>query len=631
MDIQLAFQNADVLRAIIAAGPGIQLGQLAADTDRDQSNLRRTIERMEKAGIVAREPGSLTVADAALPIIAAADIAEGKAPPPPAGFTSLFHAQIAPDPLNPRRDLDSEEFKEQLDELRQDILQNGLLQNLVVRLAEPCAYVKVLDDSGKELPLYRLVSGERRWRALHAAIADGDWPDDRPVPVQIIETDDLGHRLRAFAENKQRRDLSPVEEALFYKTLQDRDGWTTEQIAEQATVSQRQVQLRLQLLSLSERDQQRMSLPKEHPDHLSVRDAKKKLQVAKPVTLAKPSDRPAIERLILAETLLKCAREGNSDGYYKTEIAHDNSRNIVEGEALASLKAQSLVYPSGPDLQTGRHSLQVYYAARNWLKEAYRDIEGEPGSVEYLSAVVTSILIEIFGPEEAAAVTTAGTYKLSWLNGPFELSEEGKLRLAESEARKAKQEAEAAERASESKRLLAAGATAQAIMEEVEASLATRTEFAAVDGRLALVMETAEAPLPWGMRADGAVVSANGSVVITGKLGAEMSNARLRAMVAGLNAAAGLLTPPEASTERIWPRSAFVQAMAAHLGDGDEFMPEDQAAAYARETLEIMLKGRGVVYGAEPITWDGDLAASLVDDRLAQRGHFEPALFDEEA
>lgn len=615
MDINLAFQNADVLRAIITHGALTAPAELARITGRDKSNLAKTLGRLVEGGVITRETGSLVICDAAHQVVAAADIAEGKVAAPPAGFSALFHAQIQPDSLNPRRDFESIDFKDELDELRQDILQNGLLQNLVVRLAEPCKYIKLTDDAGHDLPLYRLVSGERRWRAIRAAIQDGDWPENRPVPVQIIETDDLGHRLKAFAENKQRRDLSVIEEALFYKGLATRDGWSTDQIADEAKVSRRQVQLRLQLLELSPRDQERMELPKEDPDHLTVRDAKKKLQQPK---IAPPTaeDLSLVERMILAELLVACANANNQSSYYSTEIGPDHSEGPF-GEGLAALVKRGWVYVSGPGYQDGRWKAQTYYSGRDWLDKVYSDFAPPAvGTAGHLRVVARAIRAELHDAITAAASygDDGGSYAAPWLNGPFELSPEGQaivnLRAQEKADQAAKAETEAAEKA----KGLRNGRLAFDIARELEADMAKRTGFAVTDRRINQVLEVANAPLPWRILTNATVVDANGKDVIIGRPGNGESNARMLAMVLAVNAAAGFNTPPEEPTENVMRRADFEKAMADYIALGFDDMEADTALGHARDALEAYLDRHAINYAAPNHSWTEAGAKGVVDD-----------------
>lgn len=74
--------------------------------------------------------------------------------------------EIIPDPFNARKTFDG------IPELAQNILENGLLQNLVVRESPDGGYV--------------LVAGERRYRALSLLRDSGQWHE--PVLCLVIDT-----------------------------------------------------------------------------------------------------------------------------------------------------------------------------------------------------------------------------------------------------------------------------------------------------------------------------------------------------------------------------------------------------------------------------------------------------------
>lgn len=117
--------------------------------------------------------------------------------------------RIQPGDQQPRREFD----EAALAELAASIREHGVLQPLVVSpAAEP-------DGS------YRIVAGERRWRAARLA----GLPD---VPVIVREVSDRREALElALVENLQRTDLNPVEEAEAFRQLGDQFGLSHEAIA----------------------------------------------------------------------------------------------------------------------------------------------------------------------------------------------------------------------------------------------------------------------------------------------------------------------------------------------------------------------------------------------------------------
>jgi ParB family transcriptional regulator, chromosome partitioning protein len=98
-----------------------------------------------------------------------------------------------------------------LSELTKSIVDKGVLEPILVRPR----------GDGR----FTIISGERRFRAsLDAGLAE----------IPCIEMDVPDNELLeiALVENLQRKDLSPFEEAEGYRALQERHGYTHEQIAD---------------------------------------------------------------------------------------------------------------------------------------------------------------------------------------------------------------------------------------------------------------------------------------------------------------------------------------------------------------------------------------------------------------
>jgi ParB family chromosome partitioning protein len=136
-------------------------------------------------------------------------------------------SRVVPNPFQPRREFAASE----LEELRESIRQNGLLQPLVVRRTP-----------GVE-PRYQLVAGERRLRAVAAL----GWEE---VSVVVRDVDDETLLVLALVENLQREALNALEEAEGYQVLTDRFGLTQEQIAAAVGKDRSTVANMLRLLKL---------------------------------------------------------------------------------------------------------------------------------------------------------------------------------------------------------------------------------------------------------------------------------------------------------------------------------------------------------------------------------------------
>jgi ParB family chromosome partitioning protein len=137
--------------------------------------------------------------------------------------------RLAPNDDQPRLAID----EEKLDELARSIKANGIIQPILVRRA----------GDG-----YRIIAGERRWRAAQRAGL-------LKVPVVVRDVNEGSHKELlelALIENIQREDLNPIEEALAYQRLSEEFQLTQEQIATAVGKDRSSVANYLRLLRLPE-------------------------------------------------------------------------------------------------------------------------------------------------------------------------------------------------------------------------------------------------------------------------------------------------------------------------------------------------------------------------------------------
>jgi ParB family chromosome partitioning protein len=136
---------------------------------------------------------------------------------------------LSPNEEQPRVQMDDA----RLDELAQSIKANGIIQPILVR------------RSGNA---YRIIAGERRWRAAQRAGLLRVPVVVRDVPAgseqQLLEL--------ALVENIQRENLNPVDEALAYQRLADKHELTQDQIAAAVGKDRSSVANYLRLLKLPE-------------------------------------------------------------------------------------------------------------------------------------------------------------------------------------------------------------------------------------------------------------------------------------------------------------------------------------------------------------------------------------------
>lgn len=119
----------------------------------------------------------------------------------------LLIQDVAPNPDQPRRVFEDEAHKE----LTLSIQRHGVLQPIIV----------VRSKAGKG---YRIVAGERRWRAAKDAQLSH-------IPAIVRSLKELEEVELALIENIQRVDLSPLDQALSIYKLQQQFNLTLDQIA----------------------------------------------------------------------------------------------------------------------------------------------------------------------------------------------------------------------------------------------------------------------------------------------------------------------------------------------------------------------------------------------------------------
>lgn len=135
--------------------------------------------------------------------------------------------KIKPNPYQPRLIFSEEE----LEELSESIKVHGLLQPILVT------------KSASETDEYTLVVGERRLRATKLAGLT-------EIPAIIGEFEDKELAEMALVENLQRKNLTPVEEAIAYREVLEKFNLTQQELAKRLGKGQSTIANKLRLLSL---------------------------------------------------------------------------------------------------------------------------------------------------------------------------------------------------------------------------------------------------------------------------------------------------------------------------------------------------------------------------------------------
>ena len=132
--------------------------------------------------------------------------------------------EIKPNPFQPRRIFD----QEKIDELAQSIREHGIFQPIII---------KKLKDG------YIIVSGERRYRAAQLVGL-------KTIPSIVRQYEEAKVAEIALAENLQRENLTPIEEAEAYKVVMNHLSLTQAELANKIGKSRSHVTNMLGLLKL---------------------------------------------------------------------------------------------------------------------------------------------------------------------------------------------------------------------------------------------------------------------------------------------------------------------------------------------------------------------------------------------
>lgn len=147
-------------------------------------------------------------------------------------ITNIKMSLIEPNKKQPRRHFDDEKISA----LSKSITEHGLIQPIII--------------TPSENGMYKIVAGERRWRAAKKAKL-------KEIPAVVRSYNDEQVAEIALIENLQRENLNPVEEAIGYNLLMEEFNLTQENISQRVGKSRSAIANSLRLLSL-EKDIQKM-------------------------------------------------------------------------------------------------------------------------------------------------------------------------------------------------------------------------------------------------------------------------------------------------------------------------------------------------------------------------------------
>ena len=217
-------------------------------------------------------------------------------------------SKVEPDREQPRKFFN----EDALQELAESIKQYGVFQPLLVQ---------------KEKDYYKIIAGERRWRAAKIAGL-------KEIPVIVKELSDQEIAEIQLIENIQREDLNPIEIAEGYRQLIDKDGFTQDELAEKISKSRTAITNTLRLLKLDERVRQMIVDELISTGHaraiLSIEDSDKQYEFAQKIFDEKMSVRD-VEKAIKNMQKDPKVKKDNQKIDKKTEaIYHSLEENMKQ-------------------------------------------------------------------------------------------------------------------------------------------------------------------------------------------------------------------------------------------------------------------------------------------------------------
>lgn len=143
------------------------------------------------------------------------------------GVKHLKISQIEPNTKQPRKRFNDDKLKE----LSESIKIHGVVQPIIVR---------------KDGDIFRIIAGERRWRAARIAGLN-------EIPALVKELSSKEELEIALIENIQREDLNPIEEAETFNRLLKEHSLTQEELSKSVGKSRSAIANTVRLLALSEK------------------------------------------------------------------------------------------------------------------------------------------------------------------------------------------------------------------------------------------------------------------------------------------------------------------------------------------------------------------------------------------
>ena len=218
----------------------------------------------------------------------------------------------------PNADQPRNNFKaESIQQLAASIKEQGLLMPILVKISS-----KKDSEKGK----YKIIAGERRWRACKILKM-------KKIKAIIVKnTSEKSDALAAIIENVQREDLSVLEEALAYDKLIKIYGMKHESIAKKTGKSRSYISNIIRILSLTSNVKKLLE-----EDQISFGHARALIGLENQEKLARMiiKDKMSVREL---EIYLREERDKKEGKIFHKEISNTKDPNIIDYEKYLSVK-----------------------------------------------------------------------------------------------------------------------------------------------------------------------------------------------------------------------------------------------------------------------------------------------------
>lgn len=206
---------------------------------------------------------------------------------------SLKLIDVEPNRNQPRQQFDTEK----IDELAESIKEYGVIQPIIVT---------------KEDDHYKIVAGERRWRAAKkAGISE--------IPAIVRVYTEQTNKEIALIENIQREDLNPIEKAVAMKELLEKYQLTQQQLSDKLGISRSGIANTIRVLNLDERVINLVLEGKLTEGHcrtlLRIEDPDKQYETAKYMVESGDSVREAEKQIELKQQKKKTVKKTTNTRY----------------------------------------------------------------------------------------------------------------------------------------------------------------------------------------------------------------------------------------------------------------------------------------------------------------------------